>query len=63
VRLTIRKGHQHPLAKFTPAQIAAIRTAYEQSPATSFRALAREWGCHHMTILRIVHRFTYEDRW
>lgn len=67
IHLKTKKGAAHPLALFSPDEVKAIRRRFEQAEAgssrcPSCRAIARELGCCHLTIWRIINYYTYNDR-
>lgn len=67
IHLKNKKGPAHPLALFSWDEVSAIRRRFEQAGAPSFRSpscrkVARELGCSHLTIWRIVNYYTYDDQ-
>ncbi len=62
MRLNTKRGADHPLARFTPEEAAAICKRYATTtPRPSIRALARELECAHMTAYRLVKHITYRE--
>jgi len=62
MELRVFKGHEHPLARFQPEEVAAIKRRKQQFPACPLRALAREYHCSPTTIYNIVHGISYRSR-
>ena len=60
MNLPVRRGSHHPLARFTPEEVQAIRQQFDAHPV-SYRVMAEHWCCSLHTIFRIVNRLTYRD--
>ncbi len=62
MRLNTRRGADHPLARFTPEEAAAICKRFTTTtPRPSIRALARELQCAPETIGKLVKHISYRE--
>ena len=59
MKIRVRAGEEHPLAKFTNEEADAIRKRFEDDPKPTLREVAEEEGCGRMTIQRIARGITY----
>lgn len=56
------RGHEHPLARFSPEEAAAIRLRKQQAPSTPLRSLAAEFHCSKNTIFKLLNGYSYRRR-
>jgi len=62
MRLSTRRGADHPLAKFSAEEAAAICKRFiHDSPRPSIRALARELHVSPETVSKLLHRVSYRE--
>ena len=61
MRLETRRGAKSPLAKFTAAEVTALRQQMQQTGHRSLRAYAQEHHVSAYTIFRIMHKISYQD--
>jgi hypothetical protein len=54
----VRRGPDHPRARFNWTEVEEIRKAVEEDGQT-YRAAARDRGCARSTIFKLVNRITY----
>ena len=59
--LPIRRGADHPKARFSPEEVEEIRKNFDEELPT-YRAAAQRYHCGRTTIYRIVNRISYRNR-